>query len=80
VHRDNPAHVGGGNGPHTCVGIHLAKLEMQALLRAMVPRVEDIHVGSPSRLLNNTLQGISHLPARFTPAGRIRAPRTVYAA
>jgi cytochrome P450 len=60
--------LGWGNGPHTRVGIHLAKLEMQALVRAMVPRVEAIHTGTPERLLNNTLQGISRLPARLIPA------------
>ncbi len=68
LHRVNTVHLGWGNGPHTCVGIHLAKLEMQALLRAMVPRVASIHVGAPRRLRNNTLQGITHLPASFTQA------------
>jgi cytochrome P450 len=66
---DRPAggHLGWGNGPHTCVGIHLAKLELQALLRAMVPRVSSIHVGRPAPLRNNTLQGFESLPARFDP-------------
>lgn len=68
IHRPSPAHLGWGNGPHTCVGIHLAKLEMRSLLRAMVPRVEAIHVGEPERLQNNTLQGITKLPARFEAA------------
>ncbi|MDX6642081.1 MAG: hypothetical protein QOD76_43 [Solirubrobacteraceae bacterium] len=66
--RTNTVQLGWGNGPHTCVGIHLSKLEMHALLRAMVPCVERIQVGEPRRLLNNTLQGISHLPARFSSA------------
>ena len=66
--RASAAHLGWGNGPHTCVGIHLAKLEMRALLRAMVPRVESIQTGAPERLQNNTLQGISKLPARFRTA------------
>ena len=35
-------HLGWGNGPHTCVGIHLAKLEMRMLLEAMVERVDRI--------------------------------------
>jgi cytochrome P450 len=66
--RENKVQLGWGNGAHTCVGIHLAKLEMQALLRAMVGRVQAIEVGTPQRLRNNTLQGIAHLPARFIPA------------
>jgi len=66
LHRQHPAHLGWGNGPHTCVGIHLAKLEMQALLRAMVPRVARIEAGTPQPLMNNTLQGIAALEAGFT--------------
>lgn len=70
LERSAAVHLGWGNGPHTCVGIHLAKLEMRALLRAMVPRVETIHAGTPERLLNNTLQGITKLPARFEAVER----------
>lgn len=66
--RHNKVQLGWGNGAHTCIGLHLSKLEMNALLRAMVPRVEEVRVGQPRQLLNNTLQGISHLPARFKPA------------
>jgi cytochrome P450 len=65
LHRAEGAHLAWGNGPHTCVGIHLAKLEMQALLRAMLPRVGAIRVGVPRRLRNNTLQGIASLEASF---------------
>ena len=64
--RANKVQLGWGNGAHTCVGIHLSKLEMQALLRAMVPRVAAIEVGAAQRLRNNTLQGIVRLPARFS--------------
>jgi cytochrome P450 len=60
--------MGWGNGPHTCVGIHLAKLEMRSLLEAMVPRVAAVTVGEPLPLRNNTLQGIARLPAGFTAA------------
>lgn len=65
LHRDNGNHVGWGNGPHTCVGIHLAKLEMRTLLGAMVPCVDRIIAGIPVPLRNNTLQSIAALPVRF---------------
>ena len=68
LQRDSKVQLGWGNGTHTCVGLHLSKLEMQSLLTAMVAHVERIEVGDPQRLLNNTLQGISRLPARFTGA------------
>ncbi|MGZ8179530.1 cytochrome P450 [Williamsia sp. SKLECPSW1] len=57
--------VGWGHGMHTCVGMQLAKLEMQTLLRAMVPRVESITVGDAERLRNNCLQGFESFRAAF---------------
>jgi cytochrome P450 len=64
--RPPGGNLGWGNGPHTCIGIHLAKLEMQALLRALVAHVETIEtVKDPPRIRNNTLQGIAALPARL---------------
>lgn len=65
LHRPDGVHLGWGNGPHTCVGIHLAKLEMRSLLAAMIPAVDRIVTGRPTPLRNNTLQGIARLPARF---------------
>jgi len=66
IHRPNGAHLGWGNGPHACAGANLAKLEMQALLRAMVPHVRHMATSNPARLRNNTLQGFSGLTARFS--------------
>lgn len=60
--------LGWGNGAHACAGLHLAKLELQALLNAMVPRVRRIETWDPVRLRNNTLQGYAALRGRFVPA------------
>jgi cytochrome P450 len=61
--RPPGGNLGWGNGPHTCIGIHLAKLELQALLRALVSHVKTIEtVADPPRIRNNTLQGIAALP------------------
>ena len=60
------ATFGSGPRPHTCVGIHLAKLEMAALLRALLAQVEAIEIaGPPTEIRNNTLQGIASLPVRL---------------
>jgi cytochrome P450 len=65
--RQPGGNLGWGNGPHTCVGIHLAKLEMAALLRALVAQVETIEIARPpTRIRNNTLQGIGSLPVRLS--------------
>jgi cytochrome P450 len=64
--RPPGGNLGWGHGPHTCVGIHLAKLELAALLRALVAQVETIEIaGPPTRIRNNTLQGIAALPVRL---------------
>ncbi|MFM9865326.1 MAG: cytochrome P450 [Micropepsaceae bacterium] len=60
--RDN---VAWGHGPHVCVGMHLARLEMECLLRALVQQVDRIEVGEPVPFLNNVLQGFKSLPATF---------------
>lgn len=63
--RPSTAHLGWGNGPHACVGMHLAKLELRVLLEAMIPRVSRVITGTPVPLRNNTLQGTARLPARL---------------
>jgi cytochrome P450 len=64
LHRQG-AHLGWGFGAHSCVGMHLSKIEMHALLHAMIPEVARINVASPVALLNNTLQGFASLRATF---------------
>lgn len=65
--RSPAGHLGWGNGPHTCIGLNLAKRVMQAMLRALVANVETIEtVESPRRIRNNTLQGIAALPVRLS--------------
>ncbi|HKN28848.1 MAG TPA: cytochrome P450 [Roseiarcus sp.] len=65
VRRNPRDHVGWGHGPHACVGMHLARLEMEILLKALVDHVETIEVGAPAPAWNNVLQGFKTLPARF---------------
>ncbi|GAA2059193.1 cytochrome P450 [Williamsia deligens] len=60
--------LGWGHGVHTCVGMQLAKLEMQTLLRAMIPRVATMSVTDPELLRNNCLQGFESFRASFTAA------------
>jgi cytochrome P450 len=57
--------LGWGFGTHACVGMHLSKLEMEALLKEMVQRVEAITVSDPQRLINNGLQGLKSFRVTF---------------
>lgn len=68
VTRNPRDHVGWGHGSHTCVGMHLARLEMEILLATLIRKVERIETGRPTMAWNNVLQGFARLPARLIPA------------
>lgn len=65
VRRVLTDHVGFGHGVHQCMGMQLARLEMRAILQAMVERVDRIEVGEPTFEINNVLRGYRELPMRF---------------
>ena len=68
VTRKTHRHVGFGQGPHMCMGMHLARLELAALIRSMAKRVESWHFdGVPKVAMNNTIRAFSYLPVRVTP-------------
>ncbi|MEB3980756.1 cytochrome P450 [Mycobacterium sp. 663a-19] len=69
LHRKG-ANLGWGFGAHACVGMYLSKMEMHALMRAMIPEVARIRVDTPVRMLNNTLQGFQSLRASFARPAR----------
>lgn len=75
--RPQGEHLGFGNGVHMCEGMHLAQLEMQSLLRAMVERVSTIEVGEPELAYNNTIYGFQSLPAVLRPRVPDSADRRV---
>jgi cytochrome P450 len=69
VTRSPNPHVGFGIGGHFCLGASLARAEMRILFEELFDRLPDIRVsGEPERLRSNFINGIKHLPVRFTPA------------
>ncbi len=66
VDRDPRDHLGWGHGSQICAGMPLARLEMEALARAMAQHVDSIAVGDLVPLANNVMQGFAALPARFS--------------
>ena len=55
-----------GTGPHICLGMHLAKLEITRFLEALGRRVARIEVtGEPAYLRSNFVGGIRSLPVAF---------------
>jgi methyl-branched lipid omega-hydroxylase len=67
----NP-HLGyGGPGPHHCLGAHLARAEIRAVFQAIFTRMPDLEVtGDPHWLRSSSINGIKHLPVRYTPSRR----------
>jgi cytochrome P450 len=66
ITRDAKGHVAFGAGVHRCAGAHLAQLEMEALLRALVARVRTIDVATPVPLMNNVLRGYDSFEVTVT--------------
>lgn len=65
ITRNPRTHLGFGSGVHMCVGMHLAQLEMEALLHAMISRVATLTTKAPTIKLNNTIRAYATLPCRF---------------
>ena len=67
ITRSPNPHLGfGAAGPHFCLGAHLARREITAMLRELMTRVPTIRAASePDRLLSSFINGIKHLPCEF---------------
>jgi cytochrome P450 len=61
ITRNNTDHLGFGQGVHMCVGMHLAKMEIAAILSALLKRVSRFELGESKRVINNVMRGLSHL-------------------
>ncbi|MFI0410647.1 cytochrome P450 [Actinomadura sp. 3N508] len=60
-------HVSFGFGPHFCLGAHLARTQMRAVFRELLPH-RITRTGTPVRLASNFQNGLKHLPVHLTPA------------
>jgi cytochrome P450 len=66
--RDPNPHLAFGTGPHFCLGAHLARLELTALLRAVGPRLAAFEITGPvTRLESSFVNAVKSMPARFAP-------------
>jgi cytochrome P450 len=63
--RPNPHLTFGGGGPHFCLGAHLARLEVQVMFDALLPRLADIEVLGPTeRMRTNFTNALKRMPVR----------------
>lgn len=68
-------HLTFAQGPHFCLGAQLARIELSALVTALVEAVDGMRlIGEPKRLYSNFLSGFHSLPVRFATAGNSRRP------
>jgi len=65
----NPHLSFGQGGPHVCLGMHLARLEVRVLFQELARRISTIEAaGAPRFLRSNFVAGIKELPVRVTRA------------
>lgn len=64
IHRNPKDQVGWGHGSHGCVGSHLARLELEELLKALARNVNTIKAKNPTFICNNILQGYMTIEGR----------------
>ena len=72
VGRDpNPHMAFGGGGPHLCLGLHVARIEIAVMLRELLTRLPDLApAGDPAPLASNFITGVRTMPVTFTPGER----------
>jgi len=69
ISRNASGHVGFGFGIHQCLGQMVARLEMEAVLAALVEQVAEIRArGQAEYRLNNTLHALAKVPVELVPA------------
>jgi cytochrome P450 len=66
ITRSPNPHLSFGHGPHFCVAAHLARVQLRAMIGAVLRRWRSVEpAGDPQRLRSNFQNGIKHLPVRF---------------
>jgi len=63
-------HIAFGTGPHGCLGQHIARIEIDAMLAEVLTRMADFELAAPTEWLpSNFISGPKAMPLRFRPRG-----------
>lgn len=67
VGRTPNRHLAFGFGAHFCLGAVLARMQVQALLRELIPVIDEIELaGAPQLSTSAFVSGLKHLPIRYS--------------
>ena len=68
VQRENAsAHLAFGFGRHFCLGAHLARMEIRAIFRELLGRLDSIELdGEPTFVHSRLVSGPKTLPIRYS--------------
>ncbi len=66
IDRQKNKHVSFGSGPHICIGMLLARLEVRIFFEQLLPRLESIELADTPKLIKSSfIHGVKHLPIRY---------------
>ncbi len=69
IHRPRRAHISFAGGIHSCLGMHLARVETRAMLNSLLDRVTDLQLvpDEDTRITGMPFRSPKHLPVTFQP-------------
>lgn len=67
ITRDPNPHVAfGAGGPHLCLGMHVARVELMVMFRELLTRLPNMEPGGPTeRMHSSFIAGIHSMPVRY---------------
>nr|WP_200828186.1 cytochrome P450 [Mycobacterium sp. 3519A] len=70
IHRPRRAHISFAGGIHSCLGMHLARVETKAMLTSLFDRVTDLELieDDDTNITGMPFRSPKHLPVTFRPA------------
>lgn len=70
--RPDNAHIAFGTGPHGCLGQHIARIEIDAMLVEVLTRMDGFELpAKPEWLASNFISGPKTMPLKFKPGRRL---------
>lgn len=70
IHRPRRAHISFAGGIHSCLGMHLARVETRAMLTSLFDRLTDFQLlaDDDTKIVGMPFRSPKHLPVTFRPA------------